>query len=209
MTHRSRSYPSTPLLDRRAILAGVAGLALAVAAPGPAQALSPDEARSFVRETIDEVVALTTGPGSPDQKAQKFLAILERRAALPQIARFAAGPTWRDMSKAQQDDYVAAFKTYLANIYAARFQEYSGQKVDLGGVDDLGKRGVEVASTVSGGGTAPIAVSWVVSDRPGRTVIADIKIEGVSLLITQREEVAGILSKEGGIDGMIAFLRSV
>ncbi|MEM8820852.1 MAG: ABC transporter substrate-binding protein, partial [Pseudomonadota bacterium] len=98
---------------------------------------------------------------------------------------------------------------YVSTIYAARFQEYSGQTVDIGGANDRGKRGIEIASTVSGGGQVQVKVDWLVSDRPGRTVIADITIEGVSLLITQREEIAGIHRKQGSIDAMIDFLSSV
>ncbi|MEL7172436.1 MAG: ABC transporter substrate-binding protein, partial [Pseudomonadota bacterium] len=110
---------------------------------------------------------------------------------------------------AQQSAYTAAFKHYVSSVYASRFQEYSGQKVDLGSASDRGKRGIEIASTVTGGGQAPVKVDWLVSDRPGRTVIADITIEGVSLLITQREEIAGIHAKQGSIDGLIDFLKSV
>ncbi|MEO0429254.1 MAG: ABC transporter substrate-binding protein [Pseudomonadota bacterium] len=198
----------------RGALAGLIGavalaLPLATLAPAPARALDAAGAKDHVRGTIDEVLALVQSPGEATGKADQFRAILEKRAALPQIARFAAGPLWREMSGAQQDAYTAAFKHYVAAVYASRFQEYSGQKVDLGNASDRGKRGIEIASTVKGGGQAPIKVDWLVSDRPGRTVIADITIEGVSLLITQREEIAGIHAKQGSIDGLIDFLKNV
>lgn len=200
---------------RRAFLGAMAALSLAVAlplaslAPTPARALDAAGATAHVRGTIDEVLALLKSPGAATDKADAFQAILEKRAALPQIARFAAGTLWREMSDAQQSAYTTAFKHYVSAVYASRFQEYSGQKVDLGSASDRGKRGIEIASTVTGGGQAPVKVDWLVSDRPGRTVIADITIEGVSLLITQREEIAGIHAKQGSIDGLIDFLKSV
>ncbi|MEM9762726.1 MAG: ABC transporter substrate-binding protein [Pseudomonadota bacterium] len=209
---RRRAEGAAP---RRAFLGAMTALVLAVAlpiaglAPTPARALDAADATSHVRSTIDEVLALVKSPGAAADKADAFRAILEKRAALPQIARFAAGTLWREMSDAQQSAYTAAFKHYVSSVYASRFQEYSGQKVDLGAASDRGRRGIEIASTVTGGGQAPVKVDWLVSDRPGRTVIADITIEGVSLLITQREEIAGIHAKQGSIDGLIDFLKSV
>jgi phospholipid transport system substrate-binding protein len=55
----------------------------------------------------------------------------------------------------------------------------------------------------------PVVVEWLVSDRPGRVVIADIVIEGVSLLVTQREEIAAMLEKRGGdVDKLISDLAA-
>ncbi|MEM7236859.1 MAG: ABC transporter substrate-binding protein, partial [Pseudomonadota bacterium] len=57
---------------------------------------------------------------------------------------------------------------------------------------------------------APVNVEWLVSDRPGRIVIADIIIEGVSLLLTQRDEIAGMLGKRNGdVDKLIADLEAI
>jgi len=86
------------------------GLALALAAaPAAAPALSPEEARAHVRAAVDAVLGLVRGGGSTAQKAAGLRDILERFAALPQIARFAAGRAWRDMSEAQQARYTEAF----------------------------------------------------------------------------------------------------
>jgi len=70
--------------------------------------------------------------------------------------------------------------------------------VSVGGVSDAGRRGLLVASEVTQPQGKPVAVDWLVSDRPGRTVIADIVIEGVSMLVTQREEVGAMLEARGG-----------
>jgi len=199
-------------ITRRGIIRfGGAGLgALALGLPGaPAWALSADEATAHVRKAVDDVLALIQAPGDGPSKAEAFRGILERHAAMPQIAKFAAGVTWREMSEAQQAAYSDGFAHYLALTYARRFQEYSGQTVTLGDVVDAGKKGILVKSEVTQSGGTPIVVDWLVSDRPGRTVIADIVIEGVSLLVTQREEIAAMLEKRGGnLDQLIADLKS-
>lgn len=195
-------------VQRRAFLirsaAGAAASALAAGLPGVALALNEGEARAHVEQTIDEVLALVREPGDSNAKAPALQGLMERRAAMPQIARFSAGIAWRNMNQGQQDRFVAAFGHYLAVAYARRFAEYdanarNGKPYTIEGVVDAGKKGMLVKTSIlrSGGGV-PFAVEWLVTDQPGRVVVADIVIEGVSLLVTQREEIAGMLESRGG-----------
>jgi phospholipid transport system substrate-binding protein len=58
-------------------------------------------------------------------------------------------------------------------------------------------------------GKAPVVVEWLVTDRPGRVVITDFVIEGVSMLITEREEIGSMLEARGGdVDKLIADLAT-
>lgn len=184
-------------------------VALGALLPMPAAALSQDVAKDHVRQTVEEVLALVRGPGSTAEKARAFRGILERRVAMPQVARFVAGPRWREMSGDQQNRFADAFTAFVSRTYARRFGDYSGQEIALGRVVDAGRRGLLVQSRVVGGGSEPITVEWLVSDRPGRTVIADIVIENVSLLITQRDEVAALFERNrGDVERVIETLAS-
>lgn len=194
-------------VDRRVVL-GRAALGVAVALvpgilPSRAGALDGAEATSHVVATIDEVVALVNAPGAAADKAARLRAIMERRAAMPEIARFAAGVAWRSMDAQQQARFVDAFSKFVSAIYVGRFEEYSGAAVtgkvyEIGQVVDAGKKGILVKSSIVRQGEAPVSVDWLVTDRPGRVVIADIVIEGVSMLVTQREEIGAMLESRGG-----------
>lgn len=203
---------------RRSVFAG--GLSLALGAgltvalpagliPRPAHALSAEAARAHVERAVRDVLALVQAPGDAAGKARKLAGVLEAYAAMPQIARFAAGVAWRDMDGGQQERYSAAFLHFLSTVYARRFGEYAGQTVTVGGVSDSGKRGLTVSSTVSQPNGQPILVDWLVTDRPGRVVIADIVIEGVSLLVTQREEIGAMLAaRNGDVERLISDLAA-
>ena len=189
------------LLNRTA-LAVIAGAVVGLA-PSLSHALSEGEAIAHVQKTIDEVTSLVESDGGSASKASRLLAIMERRAAMPQIARFAAGVSWRGMSDDQQSRFVAAFGKFISRIYAARFQEYagngqSGETFKLGRVIDAGRKGMLVKTSIIRTGEAPVVVEWLVTDRPGRVVIADIVIEGISMLVTEREEIGGMLDARGG-----------
>lgn len=196
------------LLTKSAILLAAGPLMM----PAPALALSESEASNHVKATIDEVVALVAEPGDPNSKAPRLQAIMDRRAAMPEIARFAAGTAWRGMSPEQQSRYTAAFAKFIATIYAGRFDQYtgtsaSGQRYTLGAVVDAGKKGLLVKSSIFQTNGPPVNVEWLVTDRPGRVVVADIVIEGISMLVTEREQIAGMLEARGGnVDKLIADL---
>jgi len=180
-------------------------------APRAALALTADEASQAVKSTIDALLELVRSPGDADSKAARLNDIMDKHAAMPQIARFAAGVAWRSMNDDQQQRFVPAFGKFLSTVYARRFQEYSGAPLDnayaVGAVRDAGAKGMLVTTTIKRPDGPPVDVDWLVSDKPGHPVIADIVIEGVSMLITQRDEIGAMLEKRGGdVDKLIQDL---
>lgn len=197
-------------INRRGVMGGAAAmLALGSLGPTPVHALTEDQARAHVDKAINDVLTLIRASGSADSKAGELRQIMERTSALPQIARFSAGRAWREMSDDQQNRFTDAFADYIARVYARRFSEYSGQEIKTGRIIDAGKKGLLVQSTVSGAGQEPILVEWLVSDRGGSIAITDIVIEGVSLALTQREEIGSMLSQRGNdVEKLIEALGS-
>jgi phospholipid transport system substrate-binding protein len=206
------------MIDRRDLLGRVAiSLAIGAAAgltPSFSHALTEQEAAAYIEATIEEVAALVDSPGDAASKASRLREIMRRRAAMPEIARFVAGISWRSMSEDQQERFTAAFSKFISNVYAQRFQQYSGKTTaaeafQMGRVIDAGRKGLLVQSSVVRPDEAPIAVDWLVTDRPGRTVVADIVIEGVSMLVTEREEIGSMLEARGGdVEKLIADLAA-
>jgi phospholipid transport system substrate-binding protein len=202
------------LLNRTAlaVIAGVIAGLTAGLSPTLSHALSEGEATAHVRMTINEVSSLVDDPANSAAKAQRLLSIMEQRAAMPQIARFSAGFAWRGMNEDQQTRFANAFGKYLSGLYAGRFQEYAGtgntgETFKMGQVIDAGRKGMLVKTSILRAGEAPVEVEWLVTDRPGRVVIADIVIEGISMLVTEREEIGGMLEARGGdVEKLIADL---
>lgn len=175
----------------------------------PALALDTKRAEAFVTDVVQELRALVENDRKGPEGAAEFLDLLERRSAVDAVARFAAGRAWRDMNAAQQDAYLAAYRTYISNTYQNRFGEYGGEDIVVGGALDAGKKGVIVKSTLLRPAGAPVNVEWLVSDRTGEPLLADIIFEGVSLAITLRETFGGMIETRGGdIDLFIADLAS-
>lgn len=195
-----------PSFTRRAALA-LLGAAFAAPA-GAAKALDGAQAEAFVRQVVEEAIAIVRTATAQEPRVEQMLALLRRRAAVPQIARFTAGLAWRSMSPAQQDAFVDAFETHAARAYTGVIGDYAGQTVEVTGSLDAGRRGVLVQSVVGAPGQPATRVDWLVSDREGAPQIVDVVAEGVSLSISQREEFAAMLERRGGdIDRFIADLK--
>ncbi len=160
------------LIDRRSLLsrgaaALVIGAGLGTLPITARAAVTAEQAQAHVVQTVDDVLRLVQAPGTADAKAPQLRQIMEQRASMPQIAQAAAGLAWRQMTPDQQARFTDAFTNHISTIYARRFQEYEGQQIRVDGVRDAGNKGMLVQSSVIGGG-APIAVEWLVSQRPGR-----------------------------------------
>ncbi len=182
---------------------------LVLSAPS-ALAIDENEATSFVQGVVERVVALIENDPTVEGRREEFRVILTDAASMSQIGKFSAGRNWRAMDPAQQERYSTLFVDYIATVYARRFEEYSGEKLEVTGSQDLGDRGIIVKSEVAQQGAQPIRIEWLVSDRSGATRIDDIVIEGVSLAITQREEFAAMVAKNGNnIDAFLADLMAL
>lgn len=196
----------------RSLMGPVLILLLAVAFP--VHALEKSVARDHVDATIGEIIQLIVDDRPRAETAQRLLDIVEKRASIDAVARFAAGRYWRGMSESQKAAFGRAFSRHVASIYAGYFRRYEGEVADLRryvhirGTEDAGPKGILVRTEVVPVKGVPISIDWLVSDRAGRVGVADLIVEGISMAITQREVVGAMLDARGGdIDQLVSDLE--
>jgi len=199
--------PSDPVLSRRAFSVGLsAGLALATL-PRAAHALTAEEARILVDQTVAEVNRIISSGQSEQKMLEDFERLFARYGDVPAIARSALGPAARQASQAQLTRFTSAFQGYLSRKYGRRFREFIGGQIEV--VDARAvKSYFEVISTAYLPGEAPFDLRWHVSDRAGRRLFFNIIIEGVNMLASERTEIGALLDQRGGdLDRLIADLE--
>ncbi len=193
-------------LTRRTLLfaAACGTAALRVA---PARALSDDEARSLIDAVVNDIHRVINS-GMPIQAALKeFENIFVNYADVQAIARSALGPPARTASPRQIRAFTDAFSGYISRKYGKRFREFKGGAIE---VTESRKRSRvhEVRAIARLKGRAPLTMSFVVSDRSGKTLFIDILIEGISLLKSERIEIGTLLDRQGGdVDRLVAALN--
>lgn len=173
--------------------------ALASASVTPAQAIEPAEAEALAEQIIAEMLEFIDSDIPLSEKVEEFRVLINARADMPAIARFSLGIAWREASEAEREAYLDVFDDYIATKYGRQFTRFDGQVMTVTGSLDAGRRGTVVLTEFDqNDGSEPVRVDWLFNDRSGSARIVDIVVEGVSLLSSERQEIAARLDEVGG-----------
>lgn len=168
-------------------------------------------AQSFVDNMGQKAISfLGNEEYSQEQKEAEFRRLLRNSFDMKTIGRFALGRYWSVATPAQQKEYLKLFEDMVVDVYAARFNEYKGQSLDVSGVRADGDKDALVTSyIVAPGGGQKIQVDWRVRGKGGNYKIVDVIIEGVSMALTQRSDYSSVIQRGGGdVVALLEHLRA-
>ena len=171
---------------------------------------SPEE--EFVRNFSDSAISILSNTEiSEIEKSEKFTSIVMNSIDLNLISKFVLSKVWKDATDDQKERYLIAFKTYFVNSYANKLNQYSGEKVNIIGSEIKGKYTIVDSNIVrEGTDTLQINLKWRILNRGGDIKIIDLNIEGISLIIAQREEFQSFLANNNSdLDRLISKLENI
>ncbi len=180
-----------PFASRRAVLClAVAVLAMpAHAADGPAAAV--------IEKASAEVIALIKAKTGRDREAG-IRTILLTYFDMPFMGQSALGTHWAATAPAQRDRFLKAVVSAEARAYSERFGQYGGQTLTVGRVSTRSNGVTVVDSKLSQTNGQPIAIQWELRDAGQGPRITDVKIEGVSMVMTRRSDFNSYIQGHGG-----------
>ena len=182
----------------------------AVVAPSSLASAASDapQAKKLIEDLTQQALGvLRTEKGNLAQREAKFRTILTNYFAMQSISRTVAGKHWQDMSPKQQAEFQKLFSEWVLKTYSRRFGGYDGESIAIGDASAVGRDSILVHTTVSGP-SRDNKVEWRVrQDGREQNKIVDVSVDGVSMLVTQKSEIASIV-KSKGVDGMLDTLRS-
>ena len=156
--------------------------------------LATDSAKSFIEDLGRRAIESLTKPGvSQSQLESNFQSLLEEGFDVQAIGQFVMGRYWSRMSSDQQTRFIPVFENRLKKSYANRFQEYRGVDFKVKEARQEGNY-VIVSSTIQRPGGPLTPVDWRVRDGK----IHDVKVEGVSMSITIRDEYSALVQSNNG-----------
>lgn len=179
------------LASRRAVLClAVAALAVpAQAADGPAAAL--------IERASSEVIALIKARTGRERE-EGIRTILLAYFDLPFMGQSALGTHWAATPPPQRERFLKAVVSAEARAYSERFGQYGGQTLAVGRVSTRSNGATAVDSKLSQTSGQPIAIQWEVRDAGQGPRITDVKIEGVSMVMTRRSDFNSYIQGHGG-----------
>ena len=164
-----------------------------------------DGSQQLVGDLYSELVATSLKELTIDQQEAELKKLFQKYVDVPIIARAVLGKSWRDASSDQRKRFIYAFKIYVSNKYGKQFSEFKGTRLEIvKSRDTQTKAGVLVSTEVVVPGHTPLNVVWQVSDGSGSLKLIDMRVEGISMLSTERQEFRSKLKKfNGSIDDLI------
>lgn len=195
------------LLASAALAVGAAVIVLAVSLARPPVTLA-ETPSEFIEELADSAISVLVDESLTDvERNTIFRGVMVESFDLPLISRYVLGVQWRRASAAQKDEYSALFEEFIVRIYSSRLRNFSGQSLQIKSARPASKDTV-VSTVVRGPDTPPIRVDWRVRGSDGSYKVVDIIIEGVSMVITKRDEFSSVIRRSGGkFEGLLARLR--
>ena len=163
------------------------------------------DSQRLVVSLYDDLVATSIKELSTNEQKTELEKLFQKYVDIPIIARAVLGKSWRDANTDQRTKFVYAFKNYVSNKYGRQFSEFKGTTLEIiKSRDTLTKAGVLISTEVVVPGNSPLKVVWQVSDGSGSLKLIDLRVEGISMLSTERQEFRSKLKKfNGSLDDLI------
>ncbi len=173
---------------------------------GNVRAMPASDPSTLINQLVGQAIGIITDKqaSEPDREA-KFRTLLQTGFDIPRISRFVLGRYWNGATDPQRQQFSQLFEDWVVGTYAARFKDYSGEKIQVTGTRAESETTTVVLSQfTSPNGAPPAKVEWHVRKTGDNDyAIVDVSVEGVSMALTQRDEIAAVADRSGGtVDGL-------
>jgi len=181
---------------------------LLLAAPRPAEPAQAANAEAFINNMASQVLKTMGQARSAQEREASFMIVLRDDFDMARISRFVLGRYWLTASEKDRADFRQILQGYLARAYANRLSEYAGETVKV-----VGRRAeADGATTVNSEiihqtGAPPVKLDWRIYVTGDDYRIVDVSVEGVSMVLTHKEEFAAIIERDG--QGVAGLNRSI
>jgi phospholipid transport system substrate-binding protein len=205
-----KSLSILKLLKVSGIVAGLtaAFLGFSMVAHAQVNQEQMDGARDFIAQLADDaLVVLNDEKLTQVERDDAFRDLLRSGFDLIYVSKLVLGRHRRTFNQTQMAEYNNLFPDYVLSIYASRLTEVGDEEFIVSNAIPAGRRDIYVHSKVTRPGNgAPVIADWRVRPQDVGYKIVDLKIEGISQVITQRDEFGSIINKRG-IEGLLEKLR--
>ena len=196
----------TVINSRRLFLALTLG---AVFWPKLMVASEKDAATQVVFLAVHEINQIINSGNTEENMLRSFEGVFNKYADVPTIAKYALGRDARTASAAQLKDYTKAFSAYFATKYGRRFREFIGGRIEIVEVAKV-KKYYSVNTIAHMPAYEPFEVDFLVSEHSGQPLVFNLIIEGVNMLLVERQEIGALLDRNSGkIDALIRELKAL
>jgi phospholipid transport system substrate-binding protein len=189
-------------IKKNLILTVAVACSVAILGAVPVRAqTNADGAGDFVSRLGQQTIGyLADKESSRRLREERLRGLLREGFAVRAIGRFVLGKYRRTTPPETVTEFVDVFEDYIVNTYARQFSRYSGQRFDVKKVlKTTRSRDSMVMTHVSTTSSRePLRVDFQVRKQQDAYKIIDIRVEGVSMVLAQRDEFTTYIGNNGG-----------
>jgi len=196
------------MVNRRFFLGFAAALSVGFGVAPRVQAAPSKEAETYIGNLANQALKDLSDKLPEPELEKRFRTLLDKNFDMPRISRFVLGRYWTGATEPERQDFQRLFEAYVVRAYSIRFSEYSGETVKVTGSRSESAENTVVASQIiQSDGAPPVHVDWIVRKDSGEFRIADVSVDGVSMVLTQKQEFAAVIERNGG--GVAALNKAI
>lgn len=197
-------------MARRLLLVVFVSLSLSVVFGTSARAVQPDEAAAFVDSAIQDVYTAMAGKHlSHEERVAILDSMIHRYTNIEKMSETLIGSSWGRASSSDQAAFEHTLVAYMLALWSDPMGDITpGQKVSITHSVAHGDK-VLVESAAAAPHEDPTYIEWTVaSAADGHPFIADVSVEGVSLVRVMKSDFSAVLfANSGHLDGLIAGMQ--
>jgi phospholipid transport system substrate-binding protein len=151
----------------------------------------------FVSELVgDAIKTLSDKSISKADKAKKIETIALEHVDINAIALYTLGSLRKNLDQDTLKKYQKLFEKYFLKSLTSRLTDYSENKFEVTSADQKSETTTIVTSRVVESSSQPeLKIEWrIYTKDPAKPLIRDLRVEGLSIARTQKEEFSSILN---------------
>ena len=151
----------------------------------------------FIAELVDDAVkTLSDKSISKADKAKKVETIALENVDINAIGMYTLGSVRKTLDQENLKKYQELFQKYFLKSLTSRLTDYSNNKFEIISVDQKSETTTIVSSKIIESSSQPeLRIDWrIYTKDPTKPLIRDLRVEGLSIARTQKEEFASILN---------------
>lgn len=166
----------------------------------PVIAAETADAEAFAQKLADDIMRDVVKSKVPlAQKQEAFRKIFLSAVNIKSTARFTLGRYARTASEEDLKAYTDALTNNIIYTWTERFNNYAGEtiKFDSSRKSEAGDFYITSKIDIPNAENS-VEIIWRIVDKKGELKLADLVVEGVSMLMSYRNEYTSILQQNGG-----------
>lgn len=164
---------------------------------------------AFAQKLGNTAIAKLTDRSLGDAaRVKRMRQLLRDSFDVPAVSKFVLGKYRRRATPGQLKEFEKLYTTYVAYNYAGLFKKYDGQKVKMESEKAQSNGDIDVGGVIVENGGETASITLRVRKEHGGFKVIDLKVKGVSMPLTHRQQFSSIISRnDGKVSALLDALR--